>query len=108
MPFIYQQLQAQSNLRKPIVVVEGLEIKPYLLADAVYASWNYLLCHFKLVDENLDKIILTNKRMLIELKVKMILRFSKIGGRSCITSMHILMELPKLWWFVVSFVTITN
>jgi hypothetical protein len=38
MPFIYQQLQAQSNLRKPIVVVEGLEIKPYLLADAVYAS----------------------------------------------------------------------
>ncbi len=57
MPFIYQKLQTQSNLRKPVVVVEGLEIKPYLLGNAVYASRDYLLCNFKLVDENLDKIM---------------------------------------------------
>jgi len=28
----------RSILREPIVVVEGLEIKPYLLIDAGYAS----------------------------------------------------------------------
>jgi hypothetical protein len=42
MPSIYQQLQTQSNLRKLVVVVKGLEIKPYLLRDAVYASRDYL------------------------------------------------------------------
>jgi hypothetical protein len=36
--FIYYQLRTQSILRKPIVVVESLEIKPYLLGDAGYAS----------------------------------------------------------------------
>jgi len=83
------------------------EIKPYLLRDAVYASQDYLLCNFKLMKIWIISFS-TNKRMLIELKLKMILRFKKIGARSCITSMHVLMELPKLWWLVVSFVTITN
>jgi hypothetical protein len=32
--FIYQQLRTCSILKEPIVVVEGLEIKPYLLGDA--------------------------------------------------------------------------
>ncbi len=40
------------------MVVESLEIKPYLLGDACYASWNYLLHNFKPVDGNLDKIML--------------------------------------------------
>jgi hypothetical protein len=35
---IYQQLQTLSILREPIVVVEGLKIKLYLLGDAGYAS----------------------------------------------------------------------
>jgi len=40
------------------MVVEGLEIKPYLLGDASCASWHYLnLCNFKPVDGNLDKIV---------------------------------------------------
>jgi hypothetical protein len=40
------------------VVVEGLEIKPYLLGDASYASQHYLnLRNFKPVDGNLDKIL---------------------------------------------------
>jgi hypothetical protein len=56
--FIYQQLQTWSILREPIVVVEGLEIKPYLLGNMGYASWNYLLHNFTLVDGNLDKIML--------------------------------------------------
>jgi hypothetical protein len=48
-------------------VVEGLEIKPYLFGNAIQ---NYLLCNFKLVDENLDKIMfdrqLNVKRINIE------------------------------------------
>jgi hypothetical protein len=39
------------------VVVEGLEIKPYLLGNATCASPYYLLCNFKLVNGNLDKIM---------------------------------------------------
>ncbi len=36
-------------------MVEGLRIKPYLFANA---NQNYLLCNFKLIDEeNLDKIM---------------------------------------------------
>jgi len=55
--FIYQQLQTRSILKEPIVVVEGLEIKPYLLENAGCASQYYLLYNFKLVDGNLDKIM---------------------------------------------------
>jgi hypothetical protein len=40
------------------VVIEGLEIKPNLLGDAGYASWNCVLHNFKPVDGNLDKIML--------------------------------------------------
>ncbi len=54
---IYQQLRTWSILREPIVVVEGLKIKLYLFGDVGYASWNYLLCNFKLVNGNLDKIM---------------------------------------------------
>ncbi len=58
MSFIYQQLQTWSIKKKPVVVVEALEIKPYLLGDASCASWHYLnLCNFKPVDGNLDKIV---------------------------------------------------
>jgi hypothetical protein len=39
------------------VVVEGLEIKPYLLTNASYASQDYLLCNFKPIDGNFDKIM---------------------------------------------------
>jgi hypothetical protein len=35
-------------------VAEGLEIEPYLFVNAIQT---YLLCNFKLVDENLDKIV---------------------------------------------------
>jgi hypothetical protein len=35
---IYQQLRTRSILKEPIVVVEGLKIKPYLLGDVGYAS----------------------------------------------------------------------
>jgi len=108
MPSIYQQLQTQSNLRKLVVVVKGLEIKHYLLRNAIYASQDYLLCNFKLVDENLDKIMFNQQTNVNRVKIEMILRFLKIGGGSCIASMHVLMELPKLWWLVVSFVTITS
>ncbi len=54
---IYQQLRTQSILREPIVVVEGLKINPYLLGDAGYASWCYLLHNFKPIDGNLHKIM---------------------------------------------------
>jgi len=54
---IYQQLSTRSILKEPIVVVEGLEIKPYLLINAGYANQDYLLCNFKLIDGNLDKIM---------------------------------------------------
>jgi hypothetical protein len=57
MSFIYQQLWTCSILKEPIVVVEGLEIKPYLLGNATCASPYYLLCNFKLVNGNLDKIM---------------------------------------------------
>ncbi len=39
------------------MVVEALKIKPYLLGDVGYASRDYLLCNFKPVDRNLDKIM---------------------------------------------------
>jgi hypothetical protein len=70
MPFIYQQLQTQSNLRKLVVVVKGLEIKPYLLRNAVYASPDYLLCNFKLVDENLDKLMFNQRTNVNRVKIK--------------------------------------
>jgi hypothetical protein len=54
---IYQQLQTQSILRDPIVVVEGLKMKPYLHGDAVYASQYYLLRNFEPIDGNLHKIM---------------------------------------------------
>lgn len=57
MSSIYQQLQTRSILKEPIVVIEGLKIKPNLLRNASYASRNYFLCNFKLVDGNLDKIM---------------------------------------------------
>jgi len=38
-------------------MVEGLDIKFYLLGDAGYASYKYLLWNFKLIDENLGKIM---------------------------------------------------
>jgi hypothetical protein len=56
--FIYQQLWTRSILREPIVMVGSLEIKPYLLIDAGYVSWNCVLHNFKPVDGNLDKIML--------------------------------------------------
>ncbi len=90
------------------MVVKGLEIKPYLLRDAIYASQDYIICNFKLVDENLDKIMFDQQMNVNRVKLKMILKFEKIGEKSCITSMHVLMELPKLWRLVVSFITITN
>jgi hypothetical protein len=38
------------------VVVEGLELKPYLLGDASYANQYYLSHNFKPIDGNLLKI----------------------------------------------------
>jgi hypothetical protein len=37
-------------------MVEGLEIKPYLLGDASFASQYYLSHNFKPIDGNLHKI----------------------------------------------------
>jgi len=54
---IYQQLFTRSILKKPIVVVQGFKIKPYLLINVGYANQNYLLCNFKSIDGNLDKIM---------------------------------------------------
>jgi hypothetical protein len=54
---IYQQLPTRSIFKKPIVMVESLEIKPYLLINACYATRDYHLCNFKPIDGNLDKII---------------------------------------------------
>jgi hypothetical protein len=45
--------------------------------------------------------------MLVELTLKMILGFLKIGGGSYIASMHMI-KLLGLWWLVVSFITIAN
>jgi len=70
MPSIYQQLQTQSNLRKLVVVVKGLEIKHYLLRNAIYASQDYLLCNFKLVDENLDKIMFNQQTNVNRVKIE--------------------------------------
>jgi hypothetical protein len=49
-----KQLQTWLILKEPIVVVEGLKIKPYLFRNA---SWDYLLCNFNPIDGNLDKIM---------------------------------------------------
>jgi len=38
-------------------MVEGLDINFYLLGDAGYASYKYLLWNFKLIDEILGKIL---------------------------------------------------
>ncbi len=57
MSSIYQQLSTRSILKEPIVVVEGLEIKPYLHINVGYANRDYLLCNFKPIDGNLDKIV---------------------------------------------------
>jgi len=46
--------------------------------------------------------------MLIGLELKMLLRFLKVSGGFCTTSMHVLIELPKLLWLVVSFIGIVN
>jgi hypothetical protein len=105
---IYQQLQTWSILREPIMVVEGLKIKPYLLGDTSYASWCYLLRNFKPVDGNLEKSCSTNKWMLVGLALRMLLGFLKIGGGSCIASMHVLIELPEFWWLVLYFTIIVN
>jgi hypothetical protein len=43
--------------------------------------------------------------MLIGLEMKMLLGFLKISGRFYTTSMHVLIELPKLLWLVVSFIS---
>jgi hypothetical protein len=67
---IYQQLWTRSILREPIVVVEGLKIKPYLLGDAGYASWDYLLHNFKLVDGNLDKIMFNQQMNVGRVNIK--------------------------------------
>ncbi len=64
MLFIYQQLRTRSILKEPIVVVEGLEIKPYLLGNVGCASRYYLLRNFKLVNGNLDKIMF-NQQMIV-------------------------------------------
>jgi hypothetical protein len=39
-----------------IAIIEGLETKPYLLGDVGYASCNYILCNFKPIGGNMDKI----------------------------------------------------
>jgi hypothetical protein len=46
--------------------------------------------------------------MLVELALKMILGFLKIGGGCYIVSMHMLIKLLELWWLVASFITIAN
>jgi hypothetical protein len=38
-------------------MVEGLDIKFYFLGNVGYASYKYLLWNFKLINENLDKIV---------------------------------------------------
>jgi hypothetical protein len=62
---IYQQLQTRSILKEPIVVVKGLEIKPYLLRNAGYVNQTYLLYNFKPIDGNLDKIMF-NQQMNVD------------------------------------------
>jgi hypothetical protein len=52
-----QQLWTKSILREPVLVVKGLQIKPYLLGDVGYVNWDYIWHKFKLVDGNLDKIM---------------------------------------------------
>ncbi len=39
-----------------IAIIEGLETKPYLLGDVGYASCDYILCNFKPIGGNMDKI----------------------------------------------------
>ncbi len=39
------------------MVVEGLKIKLYLFRNASYASRDYVLCNFKPIDGNFDKIM---------------------------------------------------
>jgi hypothetical protein len=46
--------------------------------------------------------------MLVELTLKMLLGFLKIGGGSYIASMHMFIKLLELWWLVVLFITIAN
>ncbi len=62
MSSIYQQFQTCLLFKKPVVVVEGLEIKLDLLGDASYASRYYLNLHnFKPVMEIWIKFCLTDK-----------------------------------------------
>ncbi len=83
------------------MVVDGLEIKPYLFGNASYASQDYLLHISNQLMEIWIKSSLINKWMLVELTLTYFLGFLKIGGGSYITLMHMLIKLLELWWFVV-------
>jgi hypothetical protein len=77
MPSIYQQLQTQSNLINLVVLVKGLKIKPYLFRDVVYASQDYLLYNFKLVDEILHKVMFDQQMNVNKVKIENDFEFLK-------------------------------
>ncbi len=47
MSSLYHFLQSRQNLQKPIVIIEGVQIQPYLLGDAAYPIRPYLLKGYK-------------------------------------------------------------
>ena len=53
---LYAQLVDRSILQEPVVLVRGMRVRPYLLADAGYPSREYMLRNFKPADGNVDKI----------------------------------------------------
>jgi hypothetical protein len=55
-PYIYQQLLRRSILEELVVVIESLEIKPFLFGNVGYASW-ITFCIISNHDGDLNKII---------------------------------------------------
>jgi hypothetical protein len=51
------------------VVIEGLEIKPYLFGNVGYASWDYLLYNFKPIDGDMDKIIFVQQMNVVRISI---------------------------------------
>ncbi len=47
MSILYRSLLSKQILQKLIVIIEGVQIQPYLLGDVAYPIWPYLFKGYK-------------------------------------------------------------